>query len=121
MWLDKENNNMILASGQSGGTAIHIINLDDPNWENGYKNIKDLGGLEEIINNEAAVKNSLNSFQKPNWESSQSVVLLHENVNNVNTDQFNTPIHLKQTWFTKIQDGDTWNRNGLANTKYRSF
>ncbi|VGO17426.1 Lambda-carrageenase [Pontiella desulfatans] len=68
MWKPEGKNLIVLASAQSGGSCIHIINLDDPDWKHEYAALQPPGNITAIINKTAEAREQLQSFKKPSWE-----------------------------------------------------
>ncbi len=121
MWKDQESGKIILASDQSGGSAIHILDVNNPGWKKAYENMKPIGNIKSIIENTAKLEKQIASFKKPAHESvSRPVYLLHDNFTGVNNSKYNTPVFIPQTFMPEVQDGETWNRDTISNEKYRT-
>ncbi len=68
MWKSKGRNRIILASAQSGGSCVHLIDLDNPGWKADYAALQPPGKIATILENSAATRERLESFAKPSWE-----------------------------------------------------
>ncbi|VGO18532.1 Lambda-carrageenase [Pontiella sulfatireligans] len=58
----------ILASAQSGGSCIHLIDPRQSNWKADYENLTPPGKIEAILANTAAARQQLETFKKPSYE-----------------------------------------------------
>ena len=56
-------NKVLLASSQSGGSAIHVIDLDNPKWKKSFKNLVPKGKISTIIKNTDKIKIRKNLFR----------------------------------------------------------
>ncbi|MDF7825555.1 hypothetical protein P4B35_16130 [Pontiellaceae bacterium B12227] len=74
MWKVEGKNLIILASAQSGGSCIHLINLDSKDWKTAYANLQPVGNITDILNKTAEARGQLKSFKKPAWEKEIPVV-----------------------------------------------
>ncbi|MBE0393179.1 Lambda-carrageenase [Flavobacterium sp. PL0002] len=120
MWKDPLTGNIILASSQSGGSDIHIIDPSKPDWKANYTSITSPGKIQKILDNTSALNSKMASFVKPSWERNPiEINLLYENTIGLNTALYNTPIFVPQPSTFHAQDGDNWGRSSLTNLKYR--
>lgn len=122
MWKEPTTNKIILASAQSGGSSIHVIDINNVGWKEAFKNLSPPGKIQSILKNKAEVATSLTSFIKPAWERNPplSVYLLHKNSRSTNTSLYNAPIYIPQPFMPTVQDGNSWNREAMANETYRN-
>ncbi|MDZ8120500.1 hypothetical protein [Pontiella agarivorans] len=74
LWKPDDKNLIILASAQSGGSCIHIINLDSKYWKTAYENLVPPGNITEILEQTAQAREQLKSYTKPEWETDRPVV-----------------------------------------------
>jgi len=121
---DVKNNKIILASAQSGGSAIHILDIDNPNWKKDFKKLKPQGKITTIIKNTKAIRNDLQKYTKSTLENkSQPVYLMTEKVPN-------SLIRLKNKLFKEHQNPtflnslhmrevEKWDKSVLQNNKYK--
>lgn len=81
MCRDFKNNTVILASSQSGGSCIHIIDLNDKNWGKEFSKIEPKGKIEKILKNTATLNKELRHFEAPNFERKpQNVYLMDPSI-----------------------------------------
>lgn len=80
MSLDKQTMKLIFASAQSGGSAVHIIDLNNKGWKKAYENLAPIGKIAAIRADEKKTRKELKKFRAPKWESiSRPVHLMSEN------------------------------------------
>ena len=121
---DEETGNIILASSQSGGSCIHIINTKNENWKKEFENLQPKGKIEEIITNTKSIRDNLKKFEKPAIQSkSQSVYLMTESVpdselalKNEIDKKYKNPVFLNSLFMRNVEAFD---RSSLSNDKYR--
>lgn len=124
---DKEANLMILASAQSGGNSIHIIDLKAKNWKTAYENLSPQGNLQEMLDNHAIAQKQMANFKRPPYERkplpvyllSDSKVTDAEKVANDIKQNYSSPIFLNYHFSGFAQDPKDWGRDGIANEKYQ--
>lgn len=122
---DELTGNIILASAQSGGSNIHIINTENKNWKNDFKNLKAKGKIAKIIENTNTIQKDLNKFKKSESQSkSQPVYLMTEGVpdsklalKNEIDKKYKNPIFLNSLFMRNVE---TFDRSNLSNEKYRT-
>lgn len=68
LWHDQNSDRILLASCQSGGSAIHILDTSDAHWKSDLQGLNPPGKIEKLKTNFAAVKHNLASFSRPEWE-----------------------------------------------------
>ena len=68
MWKDPKRNLIVLASAQSGGSCVHLLNLDAPRWKADYVALVPPGKITATLKNTAAAREQLKRFQRPVWE-----------------------------------------------------
>ncbi|MFD2256659.1 hypothetical protein ACFSSA_08225 [Luteolibacter algae] len=68
MCKDPVSGKIILASAQSGGSCVHIIDPANPEWKNSYENLAPPGKIQSILDNTARVREELAGFKKPSHE-----------------------------------------------------
>lgn len=81
---DPINNRIILASAQSGGSCIHILNTNNSNWKEEYTSLKPPGKIQTILDNTKIVNKQLKTFKKPDNEREVLPVYFM-------SDKFSTP------------------------------
>ncbi|MBJ7881561.1 outer membrane protein assembly factor BamB family protein [Gelidibacter salicanalis] len=121
---DPNSNTVVLASAQSGGSAIHIINFDNDLWKKDYKNLNPIGKIQSILTNTNDIKKNLKTFKKPStqWESAK-VYFMTENrkddaaarvINSIEA-KYDNPVFLNGGNFDK----ENWDRSAMASKVYR--
>ncbi|WP_298488113.1 WD40 repeat domain-containing protein [uncultured Maribacter sp.] len=122
MWKDNEGN-IVLASIQSGGSEIYVINLKDKNWKQAYENLEPKGKVKKILANTKEVREQLKDFKSPEEERSPlPVYLMSESipepikglVNNIKKN-YNSPVFLNRANSNK----EKWDRSSIKNERYR--
>ncbi|QBG49128.1 hypothetical protein EGM51_17640 [Verrucomicrobia bacterium S94] len=68
LWKDPVTGKLLLASAQSGGSCIHVIDLTDGDWRAAYEQLDPPGKIQDILDNTAELKRQLAVFEKPEWE-----------------------------------------------------
>jgi len=125
MWKDPESNKIILASSQSGGSCIHILDPANPLWKSAYANLAPPGKIETIRANTDIVRNHLKTFSSPTGKRAPlPVYLLSESipnsvkglVNKIKTN-YKRPVFLDNTHMSKVEN---WDRSSVQNEKYRN-
>ncbi len=76
MALDRDNNVMILASEQSGGSYIYLLDLDNPEWMAQYEALQPNGTIKQTLDNSATARKQLEAFTAPEYEKSPRPVYL---------------------------------------------
>ncbi|RKR12143.1 hypothetical protein CLV91_2266 [Maribacter vaceletii] len=122
MWKDGKGN-IILASIQSGGSEIYVLNPNKPNWKQAYENLIPKGKIASIIANTKEVKEQLNVFTAPIEERKPlPVYLMSEGVPpSIKTlvddikENYKSPVFLNRSG----SDKEKWDRSSIENEKYR--
>ncbi|GAA3617220.1 PQQ-binding-like beta-propeller repeat protein [Flavivirga amylovorans] len=126
MWNDKKTNKIILASAQSGGSSIHIINLNIKSWKNEFINLNPPGKIQTILDNTARIKESLKKYVRPSSENkSQPVYFMSESRNNEAAktaierieSKYDNPTFLIKP---RTRAKENWDRSSILNEKYRN-
>lgn len=73
---EPKSQTLYLGSGVSGGDGVYAIQLDDPGWENAYRNLKPVGKLARIENNLEALAKQIERFEKPDYQRSPPETLV---------------------------------------------
>ncbi|WP_066627006.1 PQQ-binding-like beta-propeller repeat protein [Labilibacter marinus] len=122
MWNDKESNKIILASAQSGGSCIHIIDTSNPNWKNEYENLNPTGKIESILKNTAEIKANLKDYTAPEWEREPLPVnLLSESTRGVGDlidelkTKYSSPVFFNKTHLGVAENSD---RSDIKDERY---
>jgi hypothetical protein len=124
MWRPAGTNIIVLASAQSGGSCVHLLNLDDPRWKEAYANLQPPGKIAAILANTATVHDQLKSFRRPSWERAPlPVYLMSESipasveplVRDIKAHS-SSPVFLNGFFTNQAED---WDRSSLENATYR--
>lgn len=116
---DPYRKRIVLASAQSGGSAIHIINLKAKNWKKAYEEIEPIGKIATLKYNHQKLSKKIALFKKPAWERDPiQVCFMTEGTNNPFVknkikklhSNYSSPIFLNNTWKTQKE---IWNRKKL--------
>ena len=125
MWKIENENKIILASAQSGGSAIHVLDLDNENWKKSYENLTPPGKIQSILDNTEVVKKDLKKFKRPNdTREPVPVYLMAEALKtpklkaiaNELSSNYSSPIFLNGAGGNKAENFD---RSHFTNEKYK--
>ncbi|SDW27920.1 hypothetical protein SAMN05444411_101413 [Lutibacter oricola] len=124
MWVQHSTNKIILASAQSGGSSIHILNTNIEGWKQAFTEIEPIGKIASILENTQAVWNKLENFEKPTWENPQPVILMSEKitteVNSIVNDiksNYSSPVFLESIFMKNVEN---WDRSSMENEVYKN-
>ncbi len=124
MCLGKDNK-IILASAQSGGSSIHILNPNQDGWADAVAALTPDGNIARILESSANLREDLDKFTRPSWEGdSQTVYLMTEDTDGeyeslTMSKGYSSPIFLGNNYTNKVQDPETWQRDTMSNEAYR--
>ena len=124
MWQDTTKGKIILASSQSGGSCIHVLDLKDSAWKEAYTNLTPPGKISTILKNTEQVRRHLESFTQPVWERDPlPVYLMGERIpksieNRINRikNTSKSPIFLNGFHMPRAEN---WDRSTIQNQRYR--
>ncbi|MFI3322308.1 MAG: PQQ-binding-like beta-propeller repeat protein [Rikenellaceae bacterium] len=68
LFKDIKSHSLFLASEQSGGSTITVIDYTNPNWVEELGAVKPEGKLAKVLENSKALSKALESFARPEWE-----------------------------------------------------
>ncbi|VGO20480.1 Lambda-carrageenase [Pontiella sulfatireligans] len=126
LWKDPANGKLLLASAQSGGSCIHIVDPRHADWKTDFANLNPPGKIQTILDNTAQVWTNLAGFSKPAWERDPvEVVLTSANPTHpVAMDiqaSYDSPVFLNYYWDNHVQDPLDWDRDNVlsSNPTYR--
>lgn len=115
---------LILASAQSGGSCIHILDLKDPDWRIAYESVQPPGKIATILRNTENTRLQLSKYQKPEWQrASKKVFLMTESipdalyplVERIRNGEDN-PVFYNNT---SVNGAEAWDRSSMTNERYR--
>ncbi|NMH86886.1 outer membrane protein assembly factor BamB family protein [Flavivirga algicola] len=118
-------NKIILASCQSGGSQIHIIDTGNPKWKEEYVNLKPKGKLQKIIENTERIRKKLKSYKAPKEQRSQyPIYFMTENTNsgsaktlaNTIRANYDSPLFLGGGFMRQVEN---WDRSVMKNNVYK--
>ena len=120
MW--KDGSRIILASAQSGGSCIHILDTSVEGWKDSYVNLDPPGKISRILRNTAQARHQLKSFNRPQWEReplpiylmTESRMGVEDIIENISTN-YSSPLFLKSKHLPRVED---WDRSGFGNEFY---
>lgn len=123
LWRDAKTGKIILASSQSGGSCIHIIDPTISGWKAAYEALTPPGKIAAILTNTKTARDQLDKLKAPTWERQPlPVYLMSENTGTVQSlvDQleshYASPVFLNGFHSSKAEHFD---RAGIANKFYR--
>lgn len=123
LWKDESNEKLLLASAQSGGSCIHIINTASKNWREEYIQLSPKGKLERMLNNTADFRKNLQKFNASKWDGKgQDVYFMTEKINEQNealvkrlNKKNESPYFLNSIHMPKVEN---WDRSTFGNEAY---
>lgn len=123
---DVESNKIILASAQSGGNAVHIIDLNNKKWRRAYEELLPIGNISTILDSTAKLRGQLKDFKTPAWERAITPVFFMSESLKVAPamnyeGRYKSPIFLGSSWSNDSQDPNSWSRDTMSNVKYRNI
>lgn len=117
-------NQVVLASAQSGGSAIHILNLDSKSWKKDYASLNPPGKIQTILNNTAKIRKDFKNFKKSkDQQESAKVYFMSEKRKDPITRSYidkiearhNNPVFLNGGNFNK----EVWDRSSMTSEIYK--
>ena len=101
MWKDPATNKIILASSQSGGSSIHILDIAKNDWDKQFENLNPPGKISAILKNIDKVNQQLTHYQETKYKHKPLPVYLMSDVNKTSkrvvkqiTNEYDSPIFL---------------------------
>jgi len=124
VWHDDQRDTLILASAQSGGSCIHLVNLKTSDWKKAYEGLNPPGNIAAILEHHGKTGKQLAEFNKPAWErDTLPVYFMSESLRGPERAvadriqaKHDSPIFLKSTW---TNHAENWDRSSMTNAKYR--
>lgn len=128
MFHDKDNNYMVLASAQSGGNSIHVIDMNQKGWKYAYEALAPQGNIKSMLDNHSLARKQLKSFKKPSHERDPLPVYLMSDTKKDGAEKvaadimknYESPIFMNYYFSGFAQDPEEWGRMDIENVKYRS-
>lgn len=113
LWKDSDSGKLILASAQSGGSQIHIIDPSQAGWQEQYTALEPGGKLAAIQANTQTVSQQLASFNKPLYERTPlPVYFISESRSEVGSiienleSAYSSPVFLNTTTLPNVENWD---------------
>lgn len=121
--LDELTGNIILASAQSGGSAIHIIDPSDANWKTAYQELSPPGNIQSMLTNTAQARTLLENYNKTSYPAAnaKSVYFMTE-VRDGAEDVINATANSEYLQFLRgyhVSHCEEWDRSIISSEKYR--
>jgi len=125
LWKDPKTGRILLASAQSGGSGIHIIDTSVPQWQAAYRNFQPAGKLKAILDNTAAVRRQLATFKAPAHERApRPVYMLSESLKGDLRQkasqleaEHGSPVFLNSKFMPRVEH---WDRSAVSSKSYRN-
>jgi len=123
MWTD--GNKIILASAQSGGSCIHVLDLSQPGWKQAYESLEPPGKIAAIVENTSRAREQLKSFKRPAWEREPVPVYFMTDgkkgpagdlIERIESE-YESPVFLNSTWLGSVENLDRSNMNPVYRKK----
>jgi len=122
MWKDPATEQIILASSQSGGSSVHILDLSKKGWEKQFKNLNPPGKISAILKNIEQVNQQLITYKETKYDHKPLPVYLMSDVNKTPktvveqiTDEYDSPIFLD----SGNLGTEKWDRSIIPNKVYQ--
>jgi len=131
LWHDKHNKKLLLASVQSGGSQIHVIDYTNDKWKKAYQNIQPQGNIQNILDHTAQIRKDLDKFKAPKWERDPKAVYFVSDLAANNKKEPSNEIieRIHKRYDSPIfpsyknpdkQDPADWDRDTMSNEFYRT-
>ncbi|MCM2373565.1 hypothetical protein [Aporhodopirellula aestuarii] len=125
MWMDTEKSNVVLASAQSGGSCIHVLDLKNDAWKQEFVELEPPGKIAAILKASDLVRQRTRAFERPSWERDPlPVYLMSESISESLEplvekieQQSDSPVFLDHKHFGVAEN---WDRSNLGNEKYQT-
>ncbi|MDF7826708.1 hypothetical protein P4B35_21945 [Pontiellaceae bacterium B12227] len=122
MWKDPVTEKLILASAQSGGSCIHILDLTSKGWKKAYEELDPPGAIQSILDNTATLHQQLKTFRKPAWERDPiTTYLMSPPKKSEKTDEFTAKYdNPKFMGYLFLKGAEDWDRSGLGSEAFEN-
>ncbi|WP_083634632.1 hypothetical protein [Saccharicrinis aurantiacus] len=121
MWKDPTCNKIILGSSQSGGSCIHILDLDNIDWKQEYAELTPPGNITAILSNTQEARDALIGYEKPSWERDPLKVYIMDTpdgasdvISNIKNN-YSSPEFLNHVFSKNVEN---WDRSVLNNAHF---
>ncbi|NIJ44824.1 hypothetical protein FHR24_001263 [Wenyingzhuangia heitensis] len=125
IWKVPGTNQLVLASAQSGGSEIHVIDTEKSGWKSAYEALKPKGKIEQIIDNTAKIRKDLENYKKPKSErdplpvyfmTSQTKNGVAKKTADEIKSKYQSPVFLGGSHMSQAEN---WDRSAMPNEKYK--
>ena len=112
LWRDPWSDKLLLASAQSGGSCIHVIDPSVPGWKAAFKALDPPGKIRAIRANTAQAWTHVKGFKAPAWEREPVAVYVPGAKHPVAQE-------IAATYDRQIFMGGWWHRGRVEKTDWR--
>ena len=123
IWQDKASGRLILASEQSGGSAIHVLAPSEPGWKEAFSTLKPSETLADVISGTAKIAQLVKSHEPETADlTGRQVIFATENKRGVEPiikrleKASDNPIFLNNVG---LGSAEAYDRSFVTNKKYR--
>ena len=123
IWHPEDSSTVILASAQSGGSAIHIVDTTMSQWKDEFTALVPPGKLIELLTNVEDLRASVRAYSPASdLEHARTTYFLTERRRGVASlieeleTAYDSPVFLNGATLNNVED---WDRSGMANARYR--
>ncbi|QWG10623.1 PQQ-binding-like beta-propeller repeat protein [Flammeovirga kamogawensis] len=125
LFKDTQNNRLLLASAQSGGSCIHVIDINNNDWVEEFPALEPPGNIAKILDNSASVREQVASFQRPNREREPLEVYFVSDEKDEYTgpiiEAMNSNSYGAQFYANKhMPKVENWDRSAMENETYKN-
>ena len=125
LWKDPLTGRVLLGSAQSGGSCIHVINPNNPEWKPTFSDFQPTGKLKAILDNTAAAREQLRQLPpavhqrdlKPVYMVTESLSGKIEARALELEEKYGSPIFLASK---HMPTAENWDRNNVESDEYRN-
>lgn len=123
LWQDDESGRLILASAQSGGSAIHVIDPSHANWKTAYQELTPPGKIASILDNTSIARAQLKNYDEANYPAPNSKIayFMTESRTGVEDilDEAAQSEHLQFLNGYHVSHCEVWDRSNLSSELYQ--
>ncbi|MFR9670877.1 MAG: hypothetical protein SNH16_06270 [Rikenellaceae bacterium] len=123
MCKDERGGKLIMGSAQSGGSAIHIFDLNDEGWMAAYEEIEPIGNIASILSSTDELHRQVEAFTAPEWQREPITIYdmdIPKQQNEIFTDIAENYPHVKLLGTCFITSAEDWDRKLVAGTPFET-
>ncbi|WP_152286522.1 PQQ-binding-like beta-propeller repeat protein [Flavicella marina] len=125
MCYDTKEQKIILASVQSGGSQIHIIDLNHKKWKKEFKNFVPEGNISSILKKSERIQKLVSIYKKPNWEKEQETLIMmsppkDKFLSQASIAKMSAYDNLKFMGYQFMKESHEWDRSGIESNTLRT-